>query len=143
MDRTQRLLLWFMRGLCVAILILDVLLWREALARDAGQWDDATPADVRIWFKTLMQPDNPMVSCCGEGDAWHADSFEVSGDQYVAIITDTRDDVPLIRRHIEPGTKFIVPNSKLKIDAGNPTGHGVIFIGGAGNVLCYIAPGGG
>ena len=28
---------------------------------------------------------NPAISCCGEADAFEADSFEVHGDQYVAI----------------------------------------------------------
>ena len=35
-----------------------------------------------------MQPDNPHMSCCGEADAFEADSFEVSGDEYVAISTN-------------------------------------------------------
>lgn len=92
-----------------------------------------------------MQPDNPNISCCGESDAYHADSFEIDGDKYVAIITDTRD-VPG-RPPIKPGTKIVVPNQKLKYDAGNPTGHGVIFVRYDSDeetfsVLCYVVPGG-
>jgi hypothetical protein len=30
----------------------------------------------------------------------------------------------------------------MKWDAGNPTGHGVIFIGVGGQVYCYVTPGG-
>jgi hypothetical protein len=31
----------------------------------------------------------------------------------------------------------------MKWDAGNPTGHGVIFLQiGTANVYCYVAPGG-
>ena len=111
------------------------------LVRDLGQWD-AQPADVRHWFQSLMQPDHPEQSCCGEADAYWADSYEVQGDQYVAIITDEREDWMLRRPHREPGERFIVPNAKIKWDQGNPTGHGVLFIGSAGQVYCYV-PGGG
>ena len=56
------------------------------------------------------------------------------GDEYIAIITDTRDDRPLGRPHIDNGRRFAVPNSKIKWDRGNPTGHGIIFIGGVSKV---------
>lgn len=58
-----------------------------ALARDNGQWGDR-PSHIRQWFQKLMQPDNPVMSCCGEADAFEADNFEVDGDHYVAIITN-------------------------------------------------------
>jgi hypothetical protein len=123
--------------LCIALLAL--VMCAPALARDNGQWEGQS-AHVRQWFKNLMQPDNPHVSCCGEADAYWADSFEVDGDRYVAIITDDRD-MPG-RPSIAAGTKFAVPNYKMKWDEGNPTGHGVIFIGTHGQIYCYIAPGG-
>ena len=66
---------------------LLLLLSGTALARDNGQWTDS-PISVRQWFQSLMQPDNPYMSCCGEADAFEADNFEVDGDHYVAIITD-------------------------------------------------------
>jgi hypothetical protein len=106
----------------------------SALARDNGQWADS-PAAVRQWFQSLMQPDNPYLSCCGEADAFEADNFEVEGDHYIAIITDGKGVIP-------PGTCIPVPNAKVKWDAGNPTGHGIIFIGAQGQVYCYVAPGG-
>jgi hypothetical protein len=34
---------------------------------------------VRQWFQSLKQPDHPRLSCCGEADAFEADSFEVEG----------------------------------------------------------------
>ncbi|HEY6258034.1 MAG TPA: hypothetical protein VIY51_19800 [Xanthobacteraceae bacterium] len=111
-----------------------------ALARDLGQWADQ-PAAVRQWFQSLMQPDNPAVSCCGEADAFEADAFEVEGDHYIAIITDGKGVIP-------NGTRIAVPNTKMKWDAGNPTGHGVIFLRpemirlNAWIVYCYVAPGG-
>jgi hypothetical protein len=113
-------------------------------ARDDGQWGDQ-PANIRQWFQSLMQPDNPVMSCCGEADAFEADTFEVDGDRYVAIITDGKGVLP-------KGTKIPVPNQKMKWDAGNPTGHGVIFISPptvfkdgsmvSGTVYCYVTPGG-
>src|SRR5258708_3014915 len=100
------------------------LLTLPAVARDLGQWDNQ-PIAVRQWFQGLMQPDNPYVSCCGEADAFEADTFEVIGDQYVAVITNGKGVIP-------DGTRIPVPNQKLKWDRGNPTGHGVIFIGSGG-----------
>jgi hypothetical protein len=38
------------------------------LARDLGQWASADPS-VSKWFKSLMMPDNPTISCCGGADA--------------------------------------------------------------------------
>ena len=85
---------------------------------------------------------NPAASCCGEADAYWADSFEVDGDKYVAIITDPRPDEPLRRKHIDIGTRIVVPNHKLKYDQSNPTGHGIIFLSRGDYVYCYVAPGG-
>jgi hypothetical protein len=104
------------------------------LARDNGQWEGSDPR-IRQWYQQLMQPDNPWVSCCGEADAFEADAYEVEGDHYVAVITDGKGMIP-------NGTKFSVPNHKMKWDNGNPTGHGVIFIGTHGQIFCYVAPGG-
>jgi hypothetical protein len=107
------------------------------MARDNGQWANS-PADIRHWFQSLMQPDNPAVSCCGEADAFEADSFEV--DHYVATITDGKGVIP-------NGTRIPVPNHKMKWDAGNPTGHGAIFLRpemvrlNEWTVYCYVAPG--
>jgi hypothetical protein len=120
-----------------ALLILSAL---YAIARPSAQWNSSSPA-VAEWFANLMQPDHPRLSCCGEADAFEADTFEVEGDHYVAIITDGRGVLPT-------GTRVVVPNSKMKYDAGNPTGHGVIFLGTAiigssvREVYCYVAPGG-
>ena len=122
-------------------LLLTAFVAALAPARDSGQWE-ATPEHVRNWYRGLKQPDHPRVSCCGEADAYWADSFEVDADNYVAIITDERDDAPLGRPHVAPGTRIVVPNHKLKYDAGNPTGHGVIFLSTTRHVYCYVAPGG-
>jgi hypothetical protein len=74
------------------------LLMCVAHARDYGQWESVDPL-VREWYQALMQPDNPAASCCGEADAYWADSYEVEGDKYVAIITD-----PNTTSRIQPAT---------------------------------------
>ncbi len=111
-----------------------VLLSFSAVARDNGQWGNQ-PVYLRQWFQKLMQPDNPAVSCCGEADAFEADMFEARGDEYVAIITNGKGVIP-------EGTRIPVPTNKMKWDEGNPTGHGIIFIGNGGQVYCYVTPGG-
>ena len=105
-----------------------------AHARDNGQWATSS-VQIQHWFQSLMQPDNPSVSCCGEADAFEADTFEVEGDHFVAIITDGRGA-------IATGTRVQVPNQKMKWDQGNPTGHGIIFMGTNRQIYCYVAPGG-
>ena len=126
-----------MRQLLLCLLLLSA----PAYARDRGQWGTSDPA-VREWFRTLMRPDDPQLSCCGEADAYWADAFEVDGDKYVAIITDSRPDEPLRRKHVAVGTRIVVPNHKLKWDKSNPTGHGVLFLSRAGYVYCFVQPGG-
>lgn len=127
---------WLLFAAAVLALLAGPLWVVVAFAMDDAIYD-SQPAHIRQWFQTLMQPDHPRVSCCGESDAYEADSFEVEGDHYVAIITGHRavGVVPL-------GTRIQVPNHKMKYDAGNPTGHGIIFIGTQGQVLCYVTPGG-
>jgi hypothetical protein len=96
------------------VVLLMAALMRPSFGRDAGQWE-ATDADVRKWYRELMQPENPSVSCCGEADAYHADSFVVENGTTIAIITDTRDDGPLGRPHIEPGTRIAVARQQAEI----------------------------
>jgi hypothetical protein len=120
--------------LLIAAAAVSVLHCDAANARDNGQWGES-PAPVRQWFQSLMQPDNPYLSCCGEADAFEADTFEIDGDHYVAIITDGKGV-------LQSGTRIAVPNQKMKWDRGNPTGHGIVFIGTRGEVYCYVAPGG-
>jgi hypothetical protein len=136
MPKRSSILIWTVGA---AVVVLSIC---KAPARDLGQWEGADPGQ-RKWFNGLKQPDHPDRSCCGLADAYWADSYEVNGNQYIAIITDERDDEPLSRPHIENGKRFVVPNSKIKWDGGNPTGHGIIFLGIGGDVFCYLPPGGG
>jgi hypothetical protein len=108
--------------------------------------DYAAP-DIGYYYDSLRMPDNPMVSCCGVGDAYYADITETepATGGLVAVITDERPDSFILpdgrtinRRHIPVGTKFVVPKHKLrKPPIPNPTGHTIIFIGAQMNVLCY------
>lgn len=128
---------------CTGLAVLVFVFWlilNPAFSRDLGQFDENDP--VTKWYQSLMQPDVPTASCCGEADAYWADSYEVDGDKYVAIITDTRPDEPLRRRHIDIGTKILIPNNKLKYDQSNPTGHGIVFLSRGDYVYCFVAPGG-
>ena len=126
----------------VVLLVLVIVTIRAANARDLGQWEASDPT-IRGWYQALMQPDNPAVPCCGEADAYWADSYEVTQDgEYVAIITDERPDEPLRRKHFDVGTKIVIPQRKLKYDQSNPTGHGIVFLSSGGAVFCYVAPGG-
>jgi len=118
-----------MRGIIIAFMLLA----SPVAAHDFGQWEAQAP-EVRQWFEKLMRPDIPTLRCCGEADAYWADSFEVHDGRYVAIITDERSDGPLGRPHRE--------DNKIKWDEGNPTGHGIIFLGPSGQVYCYVPPGG-
>lgn len=55
-------------------------------------------------------------------DPFEADTFEVDGDHYVAVITDGKGIISV-------GMRIDAPNTKMKWNRGNPTGHGIIFIG--------------
>jgi hypothetical protein len=111
-------------------------------------WDEsATTKEVAAWFQALKQPDN-TVPCCGEADAYYADSFEVHGTSVIAIITDER--VVPNRPPIPVGTKIIIPPNKVT-HQGNPTGHGIVFVvhrdddddapNNGWHVYCYVTPG--
>jgi hypothetical protein len=121
--------------LLCAVAILFMLL--PAFARDNGQWENSDPV-IGLWFRSLRQPDNPQMSCCGEADAYWADGVEIKDGQVIAIITDTRPDEPLGRSHVPVGTRIVVPPKKMKWDRGNPTGHIVIFLNYGLDVYCYV-----
>lgn len=46
------------------------------------------PHHTRRSFQSLLQPDKPAMSCCGEADAFGENVFDVEADHYVAGITD-------------------------------------------------------
>lgn len=111
-----------------------------AVARDVGQWEHTDPV-IREWYRSLKQPDNPMTSCCDLSDAYYVD-LKVRDGKTVAVIVDDRPDEPLGRPHREIGTEFIIPDHKLKWDAGNPVGRTILFVGMGGTVFCLVQAGG-
>lgn len=129
---TKIVLMWLIVALSFAALVSVVR------ARDLGQWKYAAP-DLAAYFGTLTQPDHPYISCCGEADAYWADHTDTDGaGNLIAIITDTRDDGPLMRPHVPVGTRIIVPASKIrKKPIPNPTGHTLIFLSTSQTVYCY------
>lgn len=127
--------------LLLAATILVMILVITGHARDLGQWENQDPA-ISEWYRGLMQPDAPTVSCCGEADAYFCDDYRANGDKAVCTITDDRPDEPRGRPHIDIGTQIEIPANKLKWDRGNPTGHGVVFLSRAGFVFCYVQTGG-
>jgi hypothetical protein len=116
----------------IRIIVALAVLAMPAAARANG--GENQPDYLRQWFQQLMHPDNPLVSSCGEADAFEADHFQQWGDQYIAVITDGKGIVP-------EGTRVLVPTDRIIWDKGNPTGHGIIFIGNGGQVHCYVTPG--
>lgn len=138
-ERNPLVVLW-MAVVAAGVIILIAWFAMPAYPRDLSQWG-AAPVDIARWYQGLMQPDNPFQSCCGEADAYYADSFERGPHgETIAIITDERE-VPG-RIPVKPSTRIVVPDTKFKYDAGNPTGHGVVFLNRDLQVYCYIAPGG-
>ena len=119
-----------------AMLWLGIVL-SGAKARDLGQWEAGDP-DVREWYRSLMQPDNPKASCCGESDAYWADEIRVRNGKVYAVVTDNRPDGPLMRPHVPVGTEVEIPDYKLKYDRGNPTGHNILFMTRSQYVLCFV-----
>lgn len=115
-------------------LLFFALLCTPALGRDLGQWEGNDPA-IRQWFKSLMQPDNPNLSCCGEADGYWCDDYYARDGKAFCKITDSRDDEPLRRPHVPVGTEIEIPNHKLKWDRANPTGHAVVFLAARGGMV--------
>lgn len=122
----------------IMAVIVPTLFLTNVSARDLGQWQDNPQSE---WFARQKQP-GTEISCCGASDAYEADEFITEGEQYFAVITDTRDDAPLMRPHIPAGTRIAIPPEKIKRDNKdpNPSGHGLVFVGSTGMVYCYFSP---
>jgi hypothetical protein len=125
----------------MVVLIIYLFSIPVSRARDLGQWEAGDPA-VREWYQSLMRPDAPTSSCCGESDAYWADEIHVRDGKTYATITDDREDKPLGRPHVDNGTVIEIPNEKLKWDRSNPTGHGIVFLSREKYVFCFVQSGG-
>lgn len=127
----------FIAASVISLVFLITALVGKVHARDNGQWEGSDP-EVRQWYKSLMQPDNPNASCCGEADAYWCDDVSVRKGKTYCKITDDRPDAPLGRPHREIGEEFEIPPEKLKWDSSNPTGHYLIFLRVDGYVWCFV-----
>ena len=104
--------------------------------------DGARLSICQQWISTVKQPDT-RVSCCGDGDAYIADAFETKDGKFYAIITADYSAGAIAGEPMKKGTKILIPKNKLNHaaeDGGNPSGHGVVFLGAGGDVLCYFGP---
>lgn len=124
-----------------ALILFSPISVRYSPARDVGQWEGSDPA-VREWYQHLMMPDIPNAPCCGEADAYWCDNYYARDGKAYCKITDDRDDAPLMRPHIDVGTEIEIPPHKLKHDAGNPTGHSILFVSRGLFTYCYVQNGG-
>jgi hypothetical protein len=137
------------RIIIVTLILAEI--WTCAHARDNGQWENVDP-EVRNWYSSLRQPDQPSVSCCGNADAYWCDDYYARDGMAYCKITDDRADAELGRPHIEIGTEIQIPERKLKWGEHdpqrgdrvprNPTGHSVVFMGYAQTVYCFVQGGG-
>lgn len=121
----------------VKLTIVSVVLLIFAVNYPGARAHDGDPSHD-TWYRNLKQPDAPAISCCGESDAYWCDTIRVREGATYCVITDDRDDAPLMRRHIPVGTEVFIPNYKLKWDEGNPTGHAIVFMSIAGFVWCFV-----
>lgn len=98
----------------------------------------------RDWIANVLRPDT-RTSCCGDGDSYIVDDFEVVNGDIVAIVSvDYPPDDP---HGIKKGQRILIPKNKINTsqeDAGVHS-HGVVFLTGTSdgqnpNVLCYFFP---
>jgi hypothetical protein len=118
---------------------LAIFVWLGLLLGAALAHDHDHP-ELDAWYAGLMQPDNPTASCCGEADAYWCDGLHVRQGRTFCTITDDR--VVERRTPVPVGTEIEIPDRKLKWDAGNPTGHAVVFLSTGGAVYCFVQGGG-
>lgn len=95
-------------------------------------------------------------SCCGEADAYESDDFERDGENVIAILTCNQEDACtehcmmlddgegggnwVCRPKQAPGSRIIVGPNFIGSAPLNKTGHGWIFLNGAGQPYCYFFP---
>lgn len=131
-----------MKRLAALILLCAASCGHPAFAKDGPQWAQLNDPETSAWFERQKMPDSPRQSCCGEADAYYADSVEVRDGKFFAIVTDERDDAPLDRPHVPIGTRVEIPSHKFNDPRNdlNPTLHGIVFLNVLGEPLCYFNP---
>lgn len=151
-----------MRKLSVLVAALLMLTASSAFPRDGVYQNrpSVCASGVRLekcrtWVGTVRRPDYRAASCCGEGDAFIADDFELgaNGELYAIISADYPDlqypGADVDDNQIPPaftvhrGQKILIPPEKRNNapEDANQSGHGVVFLMPSnGAVLCYFAP---
>lgn len=109
----------------------------------------------RAWISGVKRPDNPPDmpnrTCCGEADAFLADAFVERDGKYYAVVTEEYPDLvgddgeggSYTIKGVKKGTEVLIPPEKLNRameNGGNPSGHGIVFMRGGSEVLCYFGP---
>jgi hypothetical protein len=135
-------------GMMILMLVV-VLVYSCSRARATDHGFDHSTV-IGAWMEGLKIPDGSNGSCCGKGDAYEADIYDIDGYQNgrkecVAEITDgsAKEWPDGSRRYPIPnGLKFSFPCMKVNPPSdGNPTGHAIAFISatrkndGTGNFL--------
>jgi hypothetical protein len=107
---------------CAAILL-------TAMSVNSGAQSVKAPLDAtsefKEWFENLRDPDSTL-SCCGESDCRAADERTNAG-----------------RYEVRVGDSWImVPDEKVILGIGNPTGRAVLCWNKVFGILCFV-PGAG
>lgn len=115
--------------LAVALFCFLILIG-PAHARPGSQWQNV-PEQIREWFQSVMQPENPYQSCCGESEAYDVEMAGngSDGSLIVKIISGPTED--------EIGRTIDVPRAKLQTKYG-PTGRFILFMGIGERIYCLI-----
>ena len=66
---------------------LVALLASVVQASAGGQWPDGPRSQ---WFKSLLQPDNPGVSCCDISDCHQTEAKQLPDGNWTAVIEDQK-----------------------------------------------------
>lgn len=140
-ERILECVLFSVFAIFTAFLILSLCV---LLAHARPEGHENSPPELREWFQRQKQPDNPVVSCCGDYDAYISDGFVEENGNLYAIITESKNDIPI-------GTKVLIPPNKYPRDGidPNPSGHGIVFmsifrdqagVATPGAVYCWFPP---
>src|SRR6267142_4979301 len=86
-----------------------------ALVMGSAKAHDPDHHEHTEWYQSLMQPDVPTSSCCGEADAYWADEIHVRNGKTYARITDDRPDEPRHRPHIDVGDRDRDPEQQTQV----------------------------
>jgi hypothetical protein len=127
----------FILACLLSVVFLVTALVGNAHSRDLGQWENTDPV-IKKWYQSLMMPDLPQTSCCGEADAYWCDIIHVRDGHTFCTITDDRANEPLKRTPVPVGTEIEIPDWKLTWKDGNPVGHAIVFLSSGGVVYCFV-----